>query len=647
MKSYVSYLQGLFHDILTDVCETYPYLHKDLERDHSRLLSLVESRGLSFFTIDLPALGKHFDVSLDEGRLRPSLLPGGRCVGRSPIPCLYKGMVLRVFNHSGELRVDADNISVRFLRQLYYMAKKLKLECSDGRTYESVRQYFDIDDKLRRPTYRWDDDYEPFDTDPRVDFGFCYRSGGRRQGDLHFAENVPPVSLAARTTLQRVCDVVSADLGLFRGSDWRSKHGPGAVADQNGKKSKYDFPTWPAKLENVFPLADFAYANFGLWADELIDGEIGHRFAAESPSRLIAVPKTQKGPRLIAAEPVAHQWCQQSILDYFNHRIPRSLLSSCINLRDQSLNQEAAREASLTGSSWTVDLSAASDRLSCWVVERVFRRNKSLLAALHATRTRYITNVIDRKSPRLHRLKKFASMGSATTFPVQSVVFACVVIASVLSGRGSTPTTNNIRRAAKQVRIFGDDIVIPSDVGGTLLELLDYLDFQVNPHKTYRGQGFRESCGLDAFRGHNVTPSYILAIPVRARPESMISSVSSHNNFIRSGYVTAGARIEKTIRKQGLNLPYVEVGSEMFAFEALGGSDYSGVKTRWNEHLHRREYRIRVPRGTPKRHSERHGARLLQYFTEAPTPLVQWRSGSVVRLSADVKLRWQWVNHER
>lgn len=61
MKSYVQYLQGLYLAMLDDIAEYIPSLRRDCERDSSRLLSLVESRGLPFLMMDLPDMGKHID----------------------------------------------------------------------------------------------------------------------------------------------------------------------------------------------------------------------------------------------------------------------------------------------------------------------------------------------------------------------------------------------------------------------------------------------------------------------------------------------------------------------------------------------------------------------------------------------------------
>lgn len=442
MKSYVIYLQGLYSALLSTVAERDPLLRVDCERDASRLLSLVDARGLSFLMIDLPAMGKHFDKCLSTGRLTASGLPGQRGYRTgSPIPRLFKGLLMRVFDECGVLRADSDVACIRYLRQLYYTAKKVKVQCSDSRTWKQVHEFFETDRTVRLPTLNWDEDE--------------LRISGLR--DLHFGDHRSPdpvpllsrhlddfradeafsISAGLLECTQKVADLVSACLGRFEPSEWRTKHGPGAVADQRRTQFKYDFPTWPAKLEGTFPMSLFAFANYDSWVRFSQSGEVHERLRLhEPPSRLIAVPKTLKGPRLIASEPVAHQWCQQSIKDYLTLRITKTPIGRSIHFRDQTENQEFAKRASHTQSHATIDLSEASDRLSCWVVERAFRRLPSLVLALHASRTRWVANAIDRKSPQFHKLRKFACMGSACTFPVQSVVFSILAHASLCFTRG-------------------------------------------------------------------------------------------------------------------------------------------------------------------------------------------------------------------
>ena len=175
----------------------------------------------------------------------------------------------------------------------------------------------------------------------------------------------------------------------------------------------------------------------------------------EPSSKLIHVPKTAKAPRLIASEPVEHQWCQQKVLKWLDKRMQHTLLGRFINLHDQTLSQRMVTSASRDRSLSTIDLSSASDRVTCRHVECLLSVNPSLLQVVHASRTRRLRDPILKGNT--ITLRKFASMGSALTFPIQSIFFLCIVLASC-----EADTPKKIRALIGKVRVFGDDIIMPS-----------------------------------------------------------------------------------------------------------------------------------------------------------------------------------------
>lgn len=647
--------------MLVNIAEYFPLLHRDCKRDLSRLLSLIESRGLPFLMIDLPDAGKHFDGCLSRGYLDPFKKPGlGPFRRGSPIPKLFKGLVLCIFDESGLLRDDPDIQAIRFLRQLFYAAKKTEVACDDSKTYQIVNEFFMVDREVRESSLRWDDD----EFDPT------------RAGDLHLWDHLPMFDLhhpdglrdffedtqdnpyfssasagrAIMDVVQRTADVVASSLGGFDPADYRAKHGPGAVADQRGTQFKYHFPSWPAKLEKVFPMADFGFANFASWAAFSVGRMRDTLFRShEYPSKLIAVPKTLKGPRLIASEPVSHQWCQQIIMDFMVNRLDSLPIASSIHFRDQTYNQELARQASHSQSHVTIDLSSASDRLSCSTVERVFRRNPTFLHALQSSRTRWVLNRIDKKSPEYHKLRKFACMGSACTFPVQSYVFSILAIGTLLATRGVTPTLRSIRRASKEVLVFGDDMIVPWDMWEVFQGVLGYLQLKVNPAKTYDTGRFRESCGLDAFDGHDVTPVYSITYPDVSRPGSIISCVDTHNNFLMGGWDRVAAYIRSRVPRERYPVLEVPIGSGCFGWYSYAQDGNHWIKSRWNAFLQRTEYLTVKLKSKRVRKPVEDDSALLQFFTGALRRLWHPYEG-ITPISTGVELRSSdklvrgWVN---
>ena len=109
-------------------------------------------------------------------------------------------------------------------------------------------------------------------------------------------------------------------------------------------------------------------------------------------------------------------------------------------------------------------------------------------------------------------LRKFSTMGNACTFPVESLLFFSIAVAAILTVRKVTPTKEAIKDAATEVAVFGDDIVAPKDSRELLKRALVVLDFKVNVDKSYEAGRFRESCGVDAYAGANVTPTYLRSL---------------------------------------------------------------------------------------------------------------------------------------
>jgi hypothetical protein len=646
-KSYEVYLLGLYKAMLVDMVRIRPRLRVDCERDYLRLLSSVEKAGSRVFLEFLPAMGKHLDLCLSQRRLTPSGLPYMRPYRRGgAIPRLFKGMYLSVFDESGELRIEPDIKAVEFLRQLLGAAKKFRMPCSDSATWEHVDEFFRIDEEVRRPSLQWDDD--DFSADAARDLQLGDRAGSVLPlfpllgAERESSANISAVHLS---TIQRVADSGTAELGRFDPAEWRSRHGPGAVADLKTGMNKYSFPFWPAKLERVFPFADYAFHNHAEWADYVRHQSEFHAFLQthEPPSRLIAVPKTITGPRLIASEPVGHQWCQQLIRDFLMSRVSRTSFSSSISFRDQAKNGALALSASSSESHATIDLSSASDRISCWLVERLFRTSPSLLDALQASRTRWIRNDIDRKSPRLYKLKKFTTMGSAVTFPLQTIIFTYIAIGSVLFTRRRKPTYENIWWASKEVQVFGDDIIVPIDSVDNTLAALSHLGLKVNPNKTFRTGRFRESCGVDAFDGNDVTKVSVLTMPVVSKPESVVSSLDSHNNFFMRGYYTTSDYIQRAVASlKRYRFFKVSAGSGSIGWFSHEGWDPGDAKRRWNPDLHRLEYRVTRLSGRALRKLTDGRSMVLQYFTEVARPPISKEERLGCPSITPIKLSWRW-----
>lgn len=638
MKSQLHNLSKIALGILTDVRVAYPEMG-GLDKDWSRLSLLMSTRGIGLFTLDLPNLDSILLDGLKSGRLAPL----GPCSSvrskRIKVPKLFSGLWLRVFDVDGNLKEDLDVTAVQFLRQLCCLGKKIEVSCTPNRLRKAVREYYEIEELMRAPTLGWTTD-SPFCVDsmravhfrdgldtylPKDahDWGKPYHERRRRIEEL--CDRLALVADRLATSLGQYDPYVFTDERGRAESESYFRHGPGAVADKPKNGNKYLFPSWPAKLQYVYPMDAFAHYAFNI-SEEMTD--------AESPSRLIAVPKTAKAPRLIASEPTSHQWCQQILMAYMVKTISASWISKFVDFKNQQASRDLTVLASRDGSLATVDLSSASDRLSCWVVERMFRRNPSILNAIHASRTRCITNTItgEYAFPLIQR--KFASQGTAITFPVQTLVFLACSLAVM-------PWSNvkEIDSYRGLVRVYGDDIIIPTHGYADLKLLLDYLGLKVNDAKSYAFGPFRESCGMDAVSGFDVTP--VKPKSVRSdRPTDRSALIELSNNLYKAGLWHAASVVQSIIGDSTKKIPVVGSVCGIRGLTSFCGNYLDHLRRRWNDRLQREEVLILDSVSKVRRKQSHDDSSFFQFLTENPRPDTRWVSGQDERPKVCENRRW-------
>lgn len=634
---HVRELLRTFDNILTDVSNVYPTLVGDFVKDKARLRSFVRCRGIHAICVDMVAACKHLEKCLAGGEYKLSGLPlTKRYSNRVVIPRFLRGLYLLIFDEGGTLKGDCDGQAVAFLRQILYLGRKAALPCSVDAVQKEVKDFIDVDSELPEPEGFWSAEHLDYEDVEKEYSGFRNSSlyALRVQG-----EEDPRKREVLQTflmNLDKVSRYITSSLGPYRFQDWRFRHGPGAVSERRGRfYNKFCWTNWSRRLESVFPIADCGFHNWASWADSANDSQVG----SEDPaSRLISVWKTFTKPRLIAAEPSEHQWCQQNLWHYFCDRSRNSWIGDCVLFRDQSRNQELCRRGSKDGSLSTVDLSAASDRVTCHLVGQFFNGNPPLVIALQASRTRFLNQTICKNADGLIALRKFSTMGSACTFPVQSLIFFGICLAAIATKRGMRVEPTTMRSLAGDVAVFGDDIIVPTDSRELLFWALETLHFKVNISKSFWTGQFRESCGVDAFRGVDVTPAYWRS-PYDNNPESLASVVEQHNNFHKKFFVHTARGIASTI-PTGL-VPYVSMDSGACGLKSWAKPSTSQHPLRWNTDLQRYEIRVGGIISSQARSPITDNSALLQYFTERPLPSTPWKGG--VPQSPRLRLKKRWV----
>lgn len=270
-------------------------------------------------------------------------------------------------------------------------------------------------------------------------------------------------------------------------ADFIPKHGPGSIADHQGR-----MPI-PYKYGNM--RADMRLKYLEKYIGDM-DSYVPIALAGplSRVSEIVCVPKSMITNRTISKEPVSLQYFQQGVMRWIVDAVhSHPMLSRHISFTDQSLSSEMARVGSLWGDYATIDLSAASDSVSYDMVKEIFKGTWLLpfLVCTRSDKTRL-------PSGREVSLRKFAPMGSALCFPIETIVFAaCCELAKQRSGTKA------------RYRVFGDDIVISESAKDILVNILLDCHFEVNTTKSFGGTellNFREACGGEFYNGVDVTP---------------------------------------------------------------------------------------------------------------------------------------------
>jgi len=558
MKSNVSDYLELVQCVYIDACAKCTADVSDL-RDLITIKARVKKEGMSFLTITLPQFSRDFERSLALGFIDSTLFRNFRKNGA--IPAFLQGMTSRIFDHeTGRIIDDKVNIDssdvpviVESIRQICLTFKKLELECTSERTTSALENFIAIERSLS-----------------------VFSLPNEDRNEFRFVSSVLWDNLVCTLRVEQCIP----------------RHGSGATADRISGNQKYDWRKWHDRLEPYFPLVGYAFPiGIACFLEELEKVTIVAE-VQEQPVKVIPVPKTLKGPRIIAIEPCCMQYAQQGIRSLLYDEIESFWLTSGhINFRDQSINQRLAVDASTTGQLATIDLSDASDRVPHDLAMEMFDSNPSLKGAIEACRS---TRAKMPDGQEIGPLFKFASMGSALCFPIEAMYFYTLCVMALLKEQNLPVNLENCYAVTRDIHVYGDDIIVPTTYAVAVLDCLQKYNCKVNATKTFWSGSFRESCGVDAYRGLEVTPTYLGKQCPKDRQQSdrLISWVETANLFYKRGYWRTAQFIFSKVECILGPLPYLAEDSP-----GLGKFTFQGFRSaeRWNEGLQRLEVKAWIP----------------------------------------------------
>jgi len=536
-------------------------------RDIGTVAKRAETEGQSFFTLTLPTFGKEFLRALDRGCLLPSDFEGWSRTS-------YSGSAHRHFKDGPKFLHWALQI-VFAARHTCSTEPYVEHPCIVGGSGEAnsslqgwverrpghVEEFHTVkESSYREANFRtYDEDWAAECVHAILQLSGLYskekrlasEANNRKALDAYVAtdlelvdhlqgENFPSLhdvsDVKKMITLAFAGALTNTDREVFEGT-LLPKHGPGATADKLIGNEKWLLTEWTERLQTVFPVGEYLYANDLIYRDST-ESIVFRTPEDERPVKVILVPKTQATPRVIAIEPTCMQFVQQAFMRSLVLGLEKAASSKeFVGFTDQEPNQRLAALGSCGGGQATLDLSEASDRVANWLVEELFADFPHFLEGIQACRS----TRAGLPDGRIITLAKFASMGSALTFPIEAMVFSAISLLGVCRVRSLPLTAKSLRSLRGLVRVYGDDIIVPVDCAEQVADLLETFGFKVNRRKSFWTGEFRESCGKDYWRGRDVTHVKVRSeFPDNLRSATdVISTSSTRNQFFEAGFVAA------------------------------------------------------------------------------------------------------------
>jgi hypothetical protein len=437
---------------------------------------------------------------------------------RTRVPKHLKGLWGSLVATTQELKVNGVSVLSEVATELYEsLSTPISLSCEILLRYGDIAQL--VQKSVSAASYndpkRFADDYQAVNFLRKVPFkvegldakaeakrkfleaeAMCKETNMRIRSFLCNPERATSVVRQAFClTINAIQEVLGTNV---RSSEWLNscRFGPGAFNHPSvrGLTSVYDkLQVTPSVTPDLRDMGAVLVMSSPSWARSITDIEVEgfwpfvtrDHLTSVSGNRVTFVPKTATTERAIAIEPLINIYAQLGLGSMIRKRLDAFAF---IDLDDQTVNQQLAREGSIRGFLATIDLSSASDTIAREVVRAILP--DAWFGVLDLCRSK--VGVLD-GSPFVY--EKFSSMGNGFTFELESLIFwALSRSACVISG------------CPEMVSVYGDDIVVPVDAYETLEEILTFFGFQLNAKKSFRKGYFRESCGKDYYYGTDVRP---------------------------------------------------------------------------------------------------------------------------------------------
>jgi len=536
--------------------------------------SVVERRvrleGLGFLTKTLPRLGKLLDKALAGEAKLTRVNHGFTTMKDSELPRFLGEFFSRIFQPNGDILPNPDTNCVSVLRRILYPFYKYETPYTEAQTQQVVDSFIETENDLIHidaAVANWTRSFDEF-----------ARSRSRPIGVEDHKDplyhTLPVNQLRVIRDARRLLFEV---FKRFDPTDIIPRHGPGVVATKQRLGAKYLWTNVSHRITSVYPLDAYFCASLGHVCD--IAGKGFTLTDYDLPAQVLLVPKDSRGPRLISCEPVDFQWIQQGLRSAIYELVEtHALTRHNVFFTNQTPNQCGALLGSLTGRYATLDLKEASDRVSVSLVHLLFPSH--LHRFLDAARS--ASTVLPNGTQLV--LRKFAPMGSALCFPIMALTIWALLTASAPDGD-----------TRESILVYGDDVIVPTAFAESAMNILEVFGLRINRTKSCTQGSFRESCGVDAFKGVNVTPVRFRTVwDDTPRPDVYTSWIAYANHlFDKRCYSTYNYIVSKLEAIYG-PIPGEDISQKRYPSLRCSSARSADFKRRSNVGLQKLQHKVRV-----------------------------------------------------
>jgi hypothetical protein len=270
--------------------------------------------------------------------------------------------------------------------------------------------------------------------------------------------------------------------------------GSSTGVEDNSQATKYGCGPLTTSNPRLYPAYRRYCMTTGWWAAERSRQRL-YGVEVLKGASLTFVPKDRTKYRSVCTEPSLDMFFQLSLHTWLAARVDQVF---GIDIRTQErINQNYARLGSKYDCYSTIDSTSASDTLYLHYLQTI-----GIIPDWFSSLLREIKSPLITYKDKTIKIAMAGTMGCGFTFSVMTALFCCVCRAVYSSLR--IPTTRELPMFA----VYGDDIIVVPEAYELVTRIIQVLGFIPNMAKSYHLGEFKESCGRDYLRGHNVRPVF-------------------------------------------------------------------------------------------------------------------------------------------